>query len=370
MKILINVSCNKGGGIQVCDGLIRTLGDFADHKFIVCATSEVMSSLGSGFEVPKNVVILPRPPQTMCQRLLSRYPAMDRIVSEQRAEAVFTVFGPSYWKPKVPHLCGFAISHYVFPESGFQRKRPWKKRLLVFLYKTVQMHSFKHHADALVVENPIIGDRLKTIYGVSEVYTAYNTCNPVFFDEKRWDRTISLPEFQGATILTLASYYPHKNLDILVPTARVLKKTYPAFRFRFVLSIKREQLNADLSEVEDAFIFLGSVPISRCPWLYKQADIMLLPTQLECFSASWAEAMVMGVPIITSDLPFAHGICEDAACYVDQDSPNKLAEAIFALSHSSERRQQLIDRGKIVRLKFADAHTRARKCLDIIEKMC
>ena len=231
------------------------------------------------------------------------------------------------------------------------------------------MYSFKYHTDAIVVENPMVEKLLKKIFPSKNIYTVYNTCNPIFFDEKDWNRTVHLPEFFGKTILTLASYYPHKNLEILVPTAHWLKKKYPDFLFRFVMSIRREQLNADLTGLVDNFIFLGSVSIDKCPWIYKQSDIMLLPTQLECFSASWVEAMVMRVPIITSDLPFAHGICEDAATYVDPNSPEEIADTIYGLSHSSQKREHLINNGDMVSKKFSNANTRMSSYLKIIKSI-
>ncbi len=40
-----------------------------------------------------------------------------------------------------------------------------------------------------------------------------------------------------------------------------------------------------------------------------------MPTLLECFSASYLEAMYMKKIIFTSDLPFAHTVCKDAAFY-------------------------------------------------------
>ena len=52
--------------------------------------------------------------------------------------------------------------------------------------------------------------------------------------------------------------------------------------------------------------YLGKININQCPHLYVQSDAVFLPTLLECFSASYAEAMLMKKPIITSDLGFAH----------------------------------------------------------------
>ena len=80
--------------------------------------------------------------------------------------------------------------------------------------------------------------------------------------------------------------------------------------------------------------------------LYAQVDAVVLPTLLESFSATFVEAMALGVPIITSDRDFAHAICGDAAVYVDPTSPAEIAAAINDLARKPERREQLIARGK------------------------
>jgi glycosyltransferase involved in cell wall biosynthesis len=58
---------------------------------------------------------------------------------------------------------------------------------------------------------------------------------------------------------------------------------------------------------------LGPIPIPECASLYKECDAMFLPTLLECFSASYIEAMYMEKPIVTSDLDFAHTVCGNSA---------------------------------------------------------
>ena len=56
---------------------------------------------------------------------------------------------------------------------------------------------------------------------------------------------------------------------------------------------------------------------------------MFLPTFLECFSASYAEAMLMKKPIITSNLGFAQNVCKDAAVYFDPCNPEDIIDKIF-----------------------------------------
>ena len=73
---------------------------------------------------------------------------------------------------------------------------------------------------------------------------------------------------------------------------------------------------------------------------------MILPTLLECFSASWIDAMKCCVPVLTSDLPFAHGICGDAAVYFNPEDPAEIGERIVALANDRSRQEALIEQGK------------------------
>ena len=67
--------------------------------------------------------------------------------------------------------------------------------------------------------------------------------------------------------------------------------------------------------------------ITECPSLYEQADVMFQPTLLECFSATYPEAMKMQRPIVTTDIEFAHGLCGPAAHYYSPLSAEDAARA-------------------------------------------
>jgi glycosyltransferase involved in cell wall biosynthesis len=56
---------------------------------------------------------------------------------------------------------------------------------------------------------------------------------------------------------------------------------------------------------------------------------MLLPSVLESFSANYPEAMISGVPIITTDLPFAQEIFGRAALYFKPLNSADAAEKIL-----------------------------------------
>src|SRR5690606_31883324 len=104
----------------------------------------------------------------------------------------------------------------------------------------------------------------------------------------------------------------------------------------------------------------------ECPSLYRQSDFMFLPTLLECFTATYPEAMCMDTPILTSDLPFARSICGSAAEYFNPLSPKDIGDKIFNLSHDTVKVEELIKMGRKQLLLFDNSKQRADKYLKII----
>lgn len=87
---------------------------------------------------------------------------------------------------------------------------------------------------------------------------------------------------------------------------------------------------------------------------------------LECFSASYCEAMVMKKPILTSNLSFATGICKDSAAYFNPMDPENIADVMYELASDTKKQEELINKG-IEQLKvFDNSSQRAEKYLQII----
>ena len=85
--------------------------------------------------------------------------------------------------------------------------------------------------------------------------------------------------------------------------------------------------------------------------------------------ASYPEAMISRTPIITSDLDFAKGICDNAAIYVNPLNPKQIAKKILEIHKDQKLINKLIENG-LQRLKhFDDYKTRSKKYLSIIEEM-
>jgi len=62
--------------------------------------------------------------------------------------------------------------------------------------------------------------------------------------------------------------------------------------------------------------------------LYTNVDALLLPTLLESFSSTYADAMFYRKPIFTSDRDFAHEACGKAAIYFNPNDVDDIYEKI------------------------------------------
>ena len=367
MMFLINASNLKnGGGLQVACSICEQLRQFPQHRFIVVLSEFINDksiTYASNTEVHRYNV-----KHDLRTILTGRDYFLDKMVEQKKVKAVLTIFGPSIWRPQVPHLCGFARAQLLLKDSPFYQHLPIKERVV---YK-IWAWAFRKCSNVFYTENQYISDMLPNLIKGAKVYTVSNYYNQVFDHPEKWHRSITINSNYNdksiVTLLTVSSTASHKNLGIMVPIAKYLEQIHPNFNFRFVLTSKAAPFKLP-EHLQNHFVFIGKVDVSECPYLYEQADIMFMPTLMECFTATYPEAMRMEVPIVTTDLEFARVLCCDAACYYSAVDVAAAAEAIYKVATDKEYAHQLIINGKKQLTKFDNYEQRAEKLIWILEKM-
>lgn len=367
MHILINASnLKRGGALQVADSICCLLGAHVDHRFTVVLSSAMDATAGRIGRFANVSVVRHDVRNDWRTLLLGRDRVMDGLVRERGIDAVLTVFGPSRWVPECLHVSGFARSQLVIPDSPYYaRRRLAHVRLAEALARRLLLFYFKRCAQVYFTENPYITERLRLLLPRHRVYTVTNYYNQVYDHPEQW-LPQPLPPFAGTTLLTVTAAYPHKNLPIAIDVARILRRDHPEFAFRFVMTIGRGEFPAMEPELEAHFHFTGRVDIARCPSLYRQADVMFQPTLLECFTATYPEAMKMQVPIVTTDIEFARGLCGPAARYYSPLSPEDAARAIYEVATDGALRRRLTEAGAGQLKTFDNYEQRVRKLLEIV----
>ncbi len=368
MIFLINCSNLKnGGGLQVAQSVCEVLIYFKQHHFIVVLSSYINDeqiTASENIEMYKYNI-----PQNVKSVLLGRDVFLDGLVADKKVDAVLTVFGPSLWRPRVPHLCGFARAQLLKDVNPIVHPS-FKERLIYKLWTW----GFRRSSKVFYTENPYISEMLPRLIKGAKVYTVSNYYNQVFDHPEQWRRDINLNENDNLnekgslTMLTVSSTASHKNLGIMVSVAEHLESVHPHFNFRFVLTCNKAPFELP-EKLSKHFVFVGKVDVSECPNLYEQADIMFMPTLMECFTATYPEAMRMEVPIITTDLEFARGLCGDAACYYSALDAKAAAEAIYKVATDKEYAHKLVAAGKEQLRKFDNYEQRAVKLINILEEI-
>lgn len=373
MRILINCSGRlAGGGLQVADSVCNSLNEFPNHSFTV-VLSKYMIATKSRMQKSQstNVKIIDYTinKSSLGLLLFGRDKFLDSIVENENIDIVLSIFGPIIWIPRCIHFCGFARSHLVIPESPYFSRFTQIERIKENIHNRILKYLFERTTKFYFTENPYITEKLKKLIKGTQVITITNYYNQVF-DIPENQKYRKLPTFGGNTILTVSNMYPHKNLEIAVPISRYLKRKYPDFKFRFIITVDQKQYPLLDDDVKDCFCFLGTVDISECPSIYEQCDIVFQPTLLECFTATYPEAMRMRKPIITTDIEFAKGLCADAALYYSPLSAEDAAECIYRVANNSDVISNLVRKGTERLKKFDTYAQRSRKMIAACEKLC
>lgn len=364
MNILINASNLKfGGALQVASSFIDYIiqNDLSDNIIIVIS-SQVEENLNIKKKSLK--VYVNNLKGNALNSIIGRNKFLDHLVLENKIETVFTIFGPSYWHPKCFHVCGFAKPEYVFKNSPYFKLLSFYERVILRIKESFHLYSFRNHCNLLVTENPAVSEKIEAITGI-KTYTVSNYYHQIF-DEGFSNTAPKKKDVNN--FLFPAAFYKHKNHNILEEVIQELNSNYPSLQYCIHLTIDRGDLQ--FKDVDNyRFIkFHGKVNISEMRNIYYQIDFLFLPTLLECFSASYCEAMVMKKPILTSDLEFARGICGESAIYFDPLNAKNIADKIWGLVHDLNLQSRLIKNGLNQLKKFDNYESRARKYLRIIKQ--
>jgi glycosyltransferase involved in cell wall biosynthesis len=284
-------------------------------------------------------------------------------------DVVFTTSGPAYWRPDAPHLIGYNLPHYIYPESPYFRKISAVNRLKWKLKGMVIRYFFRNDADAYVVQTDDVNRRLKAFINREKIYTVSNTFSDDYLNPKPFKDKLPAKQDGEFRLLSLTAWYPHKNLTIIPEVIDALGSEW-GNKVTWVVTLPEDIFNKHFPEKYHKQIRnIGPVKPEEGPSLYSECDALFLPTLLECFSASYAEAMVMEKPVVTSNLSFARSICGDAALYVDPMDPVNIAETIIHLVQEPEIRSRLVAAGSDQVKTFMNARERAEAYIGICKKL-
>lgn len=363
MKILINTSNNlTGGSLQVAISFLNECKAIVENVYIVVLGDNIEKQINKS-NFPRNFIfykIVTSPFYKLSKQL-------KEIERKENPDRVFTVFGPSYWRPKAKHIMGFANPYYG-RISRYITNLSEKDKIVLQIKKIMHSYYMNRDADVIISETQEASDAFRKCFKkVKHFSIVSNNCSSYFWEYKKHIKQLSYPDDEFFYLLTLSNYRPNKNLESIPKVIEELHNRHE-FNVRFILTIDNEIFNKKFSSFSNEIINVGPIKAENCPPLYEKCNAMYLPTYLECFSASYPEAMLMERPILTSNLGFARDICKEAAIFFDPDNSDEIAEKIIRLKQSAEMQKALIKKGLERVKEFPNPKEKTKNILNIIYK--
>jgi len=374
MRILVNASTLwKGGVVQVTSAFIReALLDERTRDWQFAVSSVVYDNLRRlvDLRIRRFHVFDHSPARSHRERLRVR-----QLAETTHPDAVFTVFGPAYVQFPARHLMGYANGWVTHPSRLAYKTLPSVGAALKSRLSALYARHWVRRADAWVTECDASRQGLHRRLGLplNRIAVVSNTCAQHYFDQAQ--RTDFPSQGTRVRLLCFAAAYPHKCIDIVPHTARELARLLPQLDFEFVLTLPHDdplwtriRRDAHRLGVAARVTNEGPIAVADGPALYRSCHVCFMPTVLESFTATYPEAMAMGLPIVTSDLDFAQSICQDAAAYFRPRDPVHAAEQLRCLLTSQDRWTSLVTAGKRVLAGLPRPRRKFECYLELLER--
>lgn len=368
MKIIINTSTNiVGGGLQISTSLLYELMSYDVHEFHVFMNYKLSESMDIK-QFPNNFIFYKIPKLKKFQ--YNKY--LSRLEDTINPNIVFSVFGPTYWRPKVTHVMGFAMGHYIYPDSPFWQTISIREKLTWLIKKKIHLYYLRRDADIFIVETQDAAKRLQNLL-YKPCYVVSNTCSSYFknyldYSSSSYYRNFLPRPNDEIRLLSVCTPYKHKNLSIIPKVLDELEKITRK-KIVFVLTISHDDyFKMFPSEYRNRIITVGRVLPDELPQLYNECDFVIVTSLLECFTANFPEAMVMKRPILAANLGYAHTICNNAAIYFNPLDAVDIANQIVKLINDKDLQNKLIEFGLDQMKNFNTASQRVKLYIDILEK--
>ena len=175
MRLLIDCTpLAVGGGLQVAIGfLTNIINDDGDFEWLAILPTSISSQLPEYLRSDSRIIFLQK---GGLFNLFVLNHKIRHIEKHFNPNIVFSVFGPAYFKSKVPHIIGFALPTLIYSwpnsikkQTLFQAIKDKYRRLVVQRY------------DYYIVETKVVKERLVKYLNIdkNKIEVIGNAVNPV-----------------------------------------------------------------------------------------------------------------------------------------------------------------------------------------------
>lgn len=173
-----------------------------------------------------------------------------------------------------------------------------------------------------------------------------------------WYDTGSSPTNRSGYVLAVAGEAPSKNLKRALDGFALCRRREGCSSLRMKVAGVRAAFHAAFASharllgIGDYVEFLPYVSDDEMRILYREADVLLMPSLAEGFGIPILEAMASGTPVAASNAASLPEVGGDAALYFDSTSAEHMAEILHQIISEPGPRARMAELGRIQACKF------------------
>ena len=353
LKLLVLAHTNRGPGASaVVVNLLRALNSI-NHELEVIPVLPV----GCGYEDIVTACSLPAiwfdQRGSFSRRLFFDTVTLPQKVRLIKPDVILALGNIGILNPRVPQAVLVQDAHFVYPRCHYGRMTA-VQHLRYFVQRRQVRHCLRK-SSILYCQTATMLRRIEETFGIhgrAEILSKgisaavteglNNTDTPQEFK----------PFEERFRLICLTRYNPHKNLEAIVGMFICAREALQdVVVFITIAAAQHPNAKRLLDKIRQYglsghIVNLGPIEQRRIPTYFKNCHALLFPTLIESFSATYLEAMQLDLPILTSDLDFAHEICGPAALYFDPWYTQSMLEAVVRIRNDEDLRKRLAQAGR------------------------
>lgn len=332
-------NCVAGGGRAISEWLLQELARReAPEGLDISVIANKVHSRAIDQSAFKQILMVDRSPVRSAAVRRSAH----RFLRQNKVDLLFSLFGPSGLKH--PYQIGGVANAFVTSNHRHLLRRIhgryWLPHYFKYrLFRRSLKSSYKH----IIFETDVERKNFLDLTGFDPLATDV-IANGVAPQIKAAS-SFAFRELQQASdelrVLVVTSNYRHKNNDKLSDYISTIKDVWGGAVSMDVTLTASELLSAQGAEPDPNVRSLGRLSPVALAQAYIDADIVLMPSLLETYSAVYNEVRFFGKPLLCSDIPSAREICGEYAVFFN---PHDLNELKSKMRHLLEHRLEISER--------------------------
>ena len=321
---------NTGGVIGTKNSILKALSRIAvedgKNKYFVIADDETRKTCDS----PNLKFIVDEPKHNLDKISFYEFKA-NKALEFHGIEAVIN-FGDIPIVTNIKQVFYFDWPYAVYKDSEIWKRmslKDWlsKKIKLLYFSKNIQK------VDSWIVQTELMRNRLNDHMGIDNIDINIIDSGLTEDVKNSYQKNLEL-DYDFPYLIYPTVYYPHKNIEIILPLAALIKKNKKNLKIILTISKSDHKLSQRFineikhNDLEEIVLVKGRQDRAKLIELLKNSRGVFMPTLIESYGLPYIEAQSLGIPIFTSDRDFSRELCKDSAFYFDPLDPEDIYKCI------------------------------------------